>query len=293
MRQARHGGGIAARVLERTAAALAAGAMLASAAFASPVLVPYGKSGSWTVYGIQEGSTFLACKATHGRSGPGIGIDGGGWIVTTPGSPKGTVKGTLTIDGKAFKGEFRAGGRDYVWRMNDTMRRTLRGGTTVEISPAGARTGVLDLKGSGAAMDMLKTCLSNRGIAPGKGGSGGIAGIIAGGGAGAATTQPSESAMAQNGWNCPAPGKLASSKDKPEANKATAKFINKTWGTIGIYWINYRGIPEARARIPPGQEYTVDTFQGQIWLAKDGNGNCLGGGALRPRKAEHNRYVLK
>lgn len=265
-------------------------ALAAGAAMADPVLMPYGKTGNWNVYGVMEGSQFLSCKATHGRGGPGIGIDGAGWMLTAPGNPKSTVKGTLEIDGKAFKGEFRPGGRDYLWRMNDTMRRNLRSAAQAVLSPAGGKVATLDLRGSGAAMDMLKSCRDNRGVEPPRGG-GGLAGIIAGG-AGAAA-QPDESSMAQWGLGCPTPGKLASSKDKPETSRATAKFINKTFGTIGIYWINYRGQPEARARLMPGQDYTVDTFQGQIWLAKDGSGNCLGGGALRPRKAEHNRYVLK
>lgn len=274
------------RVFSRGTLALVLG-LLAGMALAEPVLMPFGKTGTWKVYGVMEGASFLSCKATHGRGGPGLGIDGGGWMLTTPGNPKSTVKGTLEIDGKSFKGEFRPGGRDYLWRLNDTMRRNLRGASAVVISPAGGRPAELDLKGSSAAMDLLKTCLANRGIEPGKGG--GLGGAVIGGGA--AVAQPGMGGL--SGWGCPSPGKLASSKEKTPEKAATARFSNRTFGTVTLYWVNYRGLLEARAQLLPKQSMTVDTFQGQIWLAKDASGNCLGGGALRPRKGERNSYELK
>jgi VHL beta domain len=56
----------------------------------------------------------------------------------------------------------------------------------------------------------------------------------------------------------------------------TIKFVNKTGGTVQIYWANYTGVLVHYFTVLPGKAVTARTFNTHVWLALNSQFSCVG-----------------
>jgi hypothetical protein len=57
---------------------------------------------------------------------------------------------------------------------------------------------------------------------------------------------------------------------------ATIKFVNKTSGTVQIYWASYQGVLVHYFTVPPSKTVTAKTFNTHVWLILNSQFACVG-----------------
>jgi dipeptidyl aminopeptidase/acylaminoacyl peptidase len=67
----------------------------------------------------------------------------------------------------------------------------------------------------------------------------------------------------------------------PRASRQTREetsvtFVNRTSGTVELFWLDTDGKRQSYGRLRPGDERTQHTFAGHVWLVTDGQGQPLG-----------------
>lgn len=58
--------------------------------------------------------------------------------------------------------------------------------------------------------------------------------------------------------------------------RATVKFVNKTAGTVQLYWLSYTGTLVYYYTVPPGKSLAVKTWATNPWLALNSKFACVG-----------------
>lgn len=86
-----------------------------------------------------------------------------------------------------------------------------------------------------------------------------------------------ESDATRMGQDCPALGDVRS---YPSDVATTITFANRSDRALSVYWLDFDGIPQEYAGTLPGESVTLETYSGHMWIAKDFDGTCAGGGAL-------------
>lgn len=64
-------------------------------------------------------------------------------------------------------------------------------------------------------------------------------------------------------------------RSKNSDTKTKITFINRSGGTRGILWLDFKGQPKDYANLQNGEEVVLDTFMTHPWMITDGPGNCL------------------
>ena len=73
-----------------------------------------------------------------------------------------------------------------------------------------------------------------------------------------------------------APASEAGLRSQESKQRATIRFVNRTGALVHLYWLDYKGERNLRARVPAGQEHLVETFASHPWIAVDEKGETLG-----------------
>ena len=60
------------------------------------------------------------------------------------------------------------------------------------------------------------------------------------------------------------------------ATSTTVTFINRTSGTVELFWLDTEGKRQSYGRLRPGGEYEQHTYAGHVWLVVDNAGKPLG-----------------
>ena len=60
-------------------------------------------------------------------------------------------------------------------------------------------------------------------------------------------------------------------------------FINKSKGTMHLYWINYLGKRQVHTSLKPGKSVRLKTFVGHPWVVTNSQGKTLGIYVARPQ----------
>lgn len=321
--RSRHRSGRVARALVLLAA-MAGLAAPAAAQSGDEVLRTWHAGKAWTISTVLAKGLFDGCEAvrTEAAAGGGIGLDASGWLLLAPGlTGHDPVPGRITLDDTGFDGDFWPGPRLAVWHVTRAQEDMLRRAGKVTLAPRGAAPLVLDLTGAEAAMKRVAECFAARGdksaaapaadkagaaapasAAPGPeaetapGGATASAPLAAGVPDGVVVKPekvaplPPEGDPARPGPGCPDWGAYASSRTGPDA---AAVFVNRTKGPVTVFLLDRRAAPQERAVVAAGESFRTKARQGQVWIARDASGACLGGGALFPVAGEKNRFVLK
>jgi hypothetical protein len=73
-----------------------------------------------------------------------------------------------------------------------------------------------------------------------------------------------------------APGQEAKLRSQQSKERATIRFINRSGGLVHLYWLDYKGERNLRARVDAEREHVVETFASHPWIAVDEEGDTLG-----------------
>lgn len=126
----------------------------------------YGSAGTWDVWAMYEGGSFVGCSTAHrqfvGQSGMVLGIDGN-WVLAfeTP-APHGVVTAQLTIDGRSWSLPAMAEGNRVGVPVTAQIAEAVRSGNVLTIAAPGVNFTAV-LAGSAGAMNMVETCVRHRG----------------------------------------------------------------------------------------------------------------------------------
>jgi len=184
-----------------------------------------------------------------------LSADGRNWMLAFEmATPQGLVPAELVIDNRRFPlSTTGRGNRISVAPSLEIMSR-VRSGMRMTMSVRGGMSFTSTLQGSSAAMSMLQSCIRS--------------------GAPAARTPAGGGAPSLAHLNCPTFSNFAS---QPGNTVATLQFSNFASIPLTLFWIDFNGSLQPYAVIQPGQTFQQSTFIGHNWVARTGDGFCMGG----------------
>lgn len=237
-------------------------ALLALFATTSLAQTVFGNAQGWQVSTVRDNG-FTGCRAVHNQLDGAAEIllssDGRDWMLAFEmATPQGVVPAQLVIDNRRFSLSATGRGNRVSFAPSLEMMSLVRSGMRMTMSVQGGMSFTSTLQGSSAAMSMLQSCIRGRAAAA-------PAPAPAGGGQGA----PSLANL-----NCPTFSNFAS---QPSNAVATLQFSNFASVPLTLFWINFNGGLQPYAVIQPGQAFRQSTFIGHNWVARTGDGFCMGG----------------
>jgi len=57
-------------------------------------------------------------------------------------------------------------------------------------------------------------------------------------------------------------------------SKTIIKFVNNSKFPRNVYWLDFKGKRKIHDKIAPGEELTIDSFEGHVYLVTDSVGSC-------------------
>lgn len=227
-------------------------------------IADYGSARGWDVLSLSVEGSFMRCGGVSNDFPFTLELSVEGWVLTIDGPLDNPVEvpAIVDVDRASFEGTFYPldNGR-YGMFLDAGLVDSIRAGSRLAVEVNGQSTPA-SLTGSTAAMAKIEECVANGGVPPR---------------AAAAKPKPVapvESDAARMGRGCPAFGELASF---PSEAPATATFINGADQAVSIYWIDFDGQIQEYAGLLPGESWSVDSYVGHLWLAKDFDATCHGG----------------
>ena len=283
--EARGAAGVVIGVSKRLWRALGAAVGLCAVMAALPAAAqaderPYGSIRGWQITAGFQGTRHITCSA-HIREGAqdmSLMRDvHGAWMARVTGPALGASReGIVEIDGTETPLRIDAFGSDLFFVMPDGMLDAVRAGSFLRVRvPGVGESARVPLNGTAAATAKIDECFNLGGVSPSRPSAmgGGLAGA-SGAGAGRALPDGVAPAALAQGQGCPVFGTVASTAGGV-LTKLT--FVNRAGRPLTLYWIDPGAVPIEMARLEPGQEITMDTATGHVWVLRGIDGACLGG----------------